>query len=110
MALVSVRSVRVWLPLGQLLVAAGLTTRNLLRPEHISSPTWLYPDKQFCDGLNAPASLIRLFSVIALHRFPWAFTFAFTMVVYFAAVGFTWYLVSLEISGRGTGWTRCSHC
>ena len=101
MALNSARLVRVWLPLGQLIIAAGLTTRNLLRPEHMSSPTWVYPDKQFCDGINAPASLIRFLAVVALPRF----AFPFTIAVYFTAVAFTWYLVSLEISGRSPGWT-----
>jgi hypothetical protein len=63
----------------------------------------VYPDKQFCDGLNAPATLVRYFIEKAVDKFfpsfLW-FNFVLSFVVYFAVVGLTWYFLGAEIDGR----------
>jgi hypothetical protein len=103
MATLTARSVRVWLPLGQLAITGALTVSNLLRPDSLSNPSWVYPDKQFCDGLNAPASLVRYFIEKATDKwfpsFLW-FNFILSFVVYFGVVALTWYFLGAEIDGR----------
>jgi hypothetical protein len=92
------------LPLVQVAVAVALTTSNRLGPFSIADPTWTKPDRQFCDGLNAPAALIRFFLIrFADIWFPLYYPIEFVLetVVFFLLVGLLWYLVSIEIGGKG---------
>src|SRR5436190_22060472 len=43
------------LPLTQVIIAATLIAINFRQSPRIDS--WTFPDRQFCDGLNAPAAL-----------------------------------------------------
>ncbi len=49
---------RVWLPVVQMAIAIVLITGNRLQ-DRKDNPSWIKPDRQICDGLNAPASLVR---------------------------------------------------
>ena len=95
----------VWLPLVQLAIAIALTTSNLLRQNSKGNPSWVAPDRQICDGLNAPATVIRYCLLKISDRwFPdigyrWL-DFVIETAIFFALIGFLWYLVSVEISGK----------
>ncbi|HET6179304.1 MAG TPA: hypothetical protein VFE61_20410 [Candidatus Sulfotelmatobacter sp.] len=93
---------RVWLPIVQLAIAIALITSNRLQ-DRLESPSWIKPDRQICDGLNAPASLVRFCLLKVADRefqsIRWIDSILET-VVYFALVWTLWYLVSIEISGR----------
>ena len=94
---------RVWLPTVQLAIAISLTTSNLLRQNRISNPSWIKPDKQICDGLNAPATLVRIcllkLSERLFTRVAWL-DFIIETIVYLAFVALLWYFVSVEIGDR----------
>jgi|SRR5579859_951887 len=92
------------LPFVQTAVAIVLTTSNRLRPLSVQNPSWTAPDKQFCDGLNAPAALIRVLLLrLADSWFPayYPIQFVTETIVYFFLVGLLWYLMSLELRGNG---------
>jgi hypothetical protein len=97
-------NLRVVLPLIQVSGAVALTTSNLLRHNSIRNPSWIAPDAQFCDGLNAPATLIRF--CIGKLADKWIFGYrpfelVLRTVVYFALVGILWYIVGIELGGKG---------
>ena len=52
-------SMRLVLPLAQVAVAIALKTHTYLAPDTWENPAGLGPDNQFCDALNAPATMIR---------------------------------------------------
>jgi hypothetical protein len=94
----TVRSrLRVWLPIVQLAIAIALITSNRLQ-DRLESPSWIKPDRQICDGLNAPASLVRFCLLKVADRefqsIRWIDSILET-VVYFALVWTLWYLVSI---------------
>jgi hypothetical protein len=95
---------QILLPFVQTTVAIALTISNRLRPFSVRNPSWTAPDKQFCDGLNAPASLIR-FLLLRLSDswLPGYYPIQFITetFVYFFLVGLLWYLVSIELRGNG---------
>jgi hypothetical protein len=96
--------VRVVLPIVQVLVAAALITSNFLRPDPMSNPSWRAPDWQFCAGLNAPATITRywLEKITGLWQWGHARTdFVISTTLYFLLVWLLWYLVSIEIGGKG---------
>lgn len=92
------------LPLMQVLLAVALITSNLLRPDPPGDPSWTKPDWQLCLGLNAPASLI---AQIALHlRLQWfnpdfPSNIVVDWIVRLPLIWLLWYLVSIEIGGKG---------
>jgi len=95
---------RLALPLVQVVVAAALTMNNLLRPDRLGSPSWTAPDRQFCDGLNAPAALVRFCLIkIADRWLPGHYPIEFVLetIVYLVLVWLVWYIVSIEIGGNG---------
>jgi hypothetical protein len=92
--------IRIVLPLVQVLVAIGLITSNVLRPHPIRNPPFMAPDWQFCAGLNAPATLVRGWLVGITNGWLWG-PFAFWTAVYLLLVWLLWYLVSIEIGGKG---------
>jgi len=88
----------------QTAVAIALTTSNRLRPLSVQNPSWTAPDKQFCDGLNAPAALIRALLLRLSDSWLPAYypiQFVTETFVYFFLVGLLWYLVSIELRGNG---------
>lgn len=93
---------RVWLPVVQLAIAIVLITGNRLR-DRIEDPSWIKPDRQICDGLNAPASVVRFCLLRVADRelqsVAWI-DFTLETIVYFALVWLLWYFVSIEVSGR----------
>jgi hypothetical protein len=94
---------RVWLPLVQLAVAIALTTSKFLRLNRIENPSWIAPDRQICDALNAPAALVRFFLLkFAVRAFtrPSRVDFILETIVYFALVGVLWFFVAVEINAR----------
>jgi hypothetical protein len=94
---------RVWLPLAQLAAAIALTGSNFLRRDRIENPSWTALDRQVCDGLNAPAALIRFCMLKVVHlRAPYLFwpDFILETVLYFGLIGLLWYFVAVEISER----------
>jgi hypothetical protein len=105
-------SLRIWLPLAQVLLAAVLISSNLLRPDPLSNPSFKAPDRQFCDALNAPVVVIRgWFLRFAEREFPhlygqlyggWAGVII-ENIIYIVLVGLLWYLVSIEIGGQKEG-------
>jgi hypothetical protein len=95
--------IRVWLPLLQLTIAVVLTTVNLLRHNSIENPSWVKPEKQICDGINAPATLVRfLLTKIGALEFPTftRLTFVLEIMVYFVLVGLLWYVVALQVDRK----------
>jgi hypothetical protein len=97
-------TIRFVLPLVQVVVAVVLTASNFLRPDTIGDPSWRALDIQFCDGLNAPAALMK-FCLMKLSDkwLPGHYPFELSLrtIVYFVLVGLTWYAVGLEIGGNG---------
>jgi len=98
------RRIRIVLPLAQVVIAAALTASNRLRPESVSSPTFLKPDWQFCAGMNAPVSLIwdrltRIEGEWFLEHL--LMRVILETIVYLALVGLLWYIVSIEMGGKG---------
>lgn len=92
------------LPVVQIAVAVGLTTSNRLRPVSTENPTWTAPDKQFCNGLNAPATLIRVFLTGLTDKWLFGYypiEFILETIIYFVLVGLLWYIVSIETAGKG---------
>ena len=85
-------------------IAIALTTSNFLRPDPLPHPAYLMPDKQFCDGLNAPAAVIR-FLLIQLCGLGYGslplIEFIIETGVYFSLVWLLWYLVIVESRGKG---------
>ena len=92
------------LPPVQVAFAIGLTASNFLRPDLIGGPSWTAPDRQFCDALKGPATLVRFFLLrIAARIFPRYYPVEFVLetIIYFALVGLLWYAVSVEIDAKG---------
>lgn len=92
---------RVWLPLGQVMVAIALATSNYLRPDPLSSPSWRAPDWQICGGLNAPATLIMIFVRNGVYKIFLNDAMLASVVegaVYLALIALLWYFVAVEIS------------
>jgi len=95
---------RIILPLVQMAIAVALTVSNYLRPISVVSPAWTAPDRQICDGLNAPAALIRIFLTRLVSTWislPYRMQFWFETIVYILLVGLLWYTVGIEISDNG---------
>jgi hypothetical protein len=96
--------IRLVLPLLQVALAVALTARNALRPDTLSNPSWTAPDRQFCDGLNAPCSLIRFCFTTIMNRWlpgHYRLESVLSAIVYFVLVWLVWYAVSIEIGGEG---------
>jgi hypothetical protein len=96
--------IRLVLPLVQMAIAIALTASNRLRPQSWESPTSLAYDWQLCCGLNAPATLI--WSCLMRFHGEWYWEYPLVGVVletlvYFALVGLLWYIVSVEMGGKG---------
>ena len=94
--------VRIVLPLIQLAVAGALTTSNFHRPNPIANPSFRAPDWQFCAGLNAPAAIIR--DWLTRNIWQWGhpqIDFVLQTALFFLLVWLLWYLVSIEIGGKG---------
>ena len=98
------RRIRLLLPLAQVLLAVVLVWSNFHQPASFGDPPWAKPDRQFCDGLNAPATLIRVLLVAVADRW-WQGGHAVNVFletsVFFCLVGLLWYLASVEIGGNG---------
>ncbi len=98
------RRIRLLLPLAQVLLAVVLVWSNFHQPASFGDPSWAKPDRQFCDGLNAPATLIRSFLVAVSDRW-WpgnnTVNVFLETFVFFCLVGLVWYLASVEIGGSG---------
>lgn len=95
---------RVALPLVQIAVAITLKINSRLRPLSAENPSWTAPDRQFCDALNAPAALVRIFLLrLSDAWLPASYQAEFLLetIVYFVLVGLLWYIVSIEIGGKG---------
>lgn len=95
--------IRYTLPSIQVAIAAALTASNRLRQIPMGGSAWAAPDRQFCDGLNAPAALIRYCLLSMADRlFPGIFRFEFAVetAVYLPLVGLLWYVVGVEIAGQ----------
>jgi hypothetical protein len=92
--------VRIVLPLVQVVLAAALITSNVLRPNPISHPSFMAPDWQLCAGLNAPATLARGWLARITNGWRWG-PFAFWTTLYLLLVWTLWYLVSIEVGGKG---------
>lgn len=95
--------VRIVLPLVQVLVAVALITSNDLRPSHIGKgyPSWMAPDWLFCAGLNAPATLARYWLIRTTNGWRWGNPLTVWTPIYLLLVWLLWYLVSIEIGGKG---------
>jgi len=98
------KRIRFVLPAAQMVIAFALTTTNRLRPPWGNRPAFLEADWQFCMGLNAPASLI--WDQILRARGLWyeqhaRLGIALETLAYLALVGVLWYLIAIEIQGRG---------
>ncbi|HEV2112898.1 MAG TPA: hypothetical protein VGR50_02040, partial [Terriglobales bacterium] len=112
---------RLWLPLVQCLIAAGLITSNGLRPDSIHSPSFIAPDIQLCAAINAPATVAKavamfvfwgrvtqsfynhypdLLSRAALVRINFLLDAAFYLVL----IGVLWCLIGIEIENLGRDW------
>lgn len=96
--------VRLLLPLFQTMIAVCLRASNLLRHDSIQSPTWRALDRQLCDGINAPATMIKIClegisSTWLLGHF--RIQLFLDTIVYFGLVWLVWYIVSVEIGGGG---------
>lgn len=93
------------LPLIQVVFAVTLTMSNLSRRDSMSNPSWTAPDRQLCDGLNAPAAVLRfllskaLDSVLSSHP---VIQFVLEIILYFWLVALLWYVVSIEAVGWKT--------
>jgi hypothetical protein len=91
----------VLLPVVQLGVAITLISSNRFRHDSIENPSWVAPDRQVCDGLNAPAAVIRMLLVklcdYLFTRQAWLISVLET-IVFCVLVALLWYLVAIEIS------------
>lgn len=106
------RRLRFILPFVMVMVTIAMTISNFsrpggyLRPWSRNTSSWEAPDRQICDGLNAPATLIRTLLLKCadtwLHD-PQA-DFMLETIVYFSLVGVLWYLVAIKISPSSLGW------
>lgn len=88
------------LPLLQVLLAAALLVSNFRRPDRIENPAWTKADRQLCDGLKAPAALIRFGVLKATDK--WmpnhsVADFVIDTLGYLALVAVLWYFVAKEI-------------
>src|SRR5437764_6476879 len=101
------------LPLTQVIIAATLIASNFRQSPRIDS--WTFPDRQFCDGLNAPAALVRSlldFGLWQLHlHVPSLVTsgfygrgeFILETAIYLTLIAFLWYFVGIEIGSSHRG-------
>lgn len=96
------RTLRLWLPIVQVLLAVTLTGSNFIRQHSTQTASWRDPDRQFCDALNAPAALVRFFLLKGvdywLPNHSWI-DFSIETIVYFGLVGLLWYSVGIELGG-----------
>lgn len=95
---------RIALPVIQVVIAIILIISNRMRPLSGEKPAWTAPDKQFCDGVNAPAALVRfLVTRVADTVFPQYYRVEIVLetVVFLVLVGLLWYAVTIEIQGNG---------
>lgn len=113
---------RLVLPLAQVAIAIILKTHNFLGPDPLVHPAWQRADNQFCNGLNAPATLVRELLGRTAARLEcllwipaglrsatpccWGYLsypvdLALDTIVYFGLVWLVWYGVSVEIRGGG---------
>jgi hypothetical protein len=95
---------RILLPLAQVAVAAALMTHNALVPDSLANPAFTKPDWQFCLGLNAPATLVARYPMHILFQSPWPrypFSAVLELIVRLSLIWLLWYVVSIEIDGRG---------
>lgn len=96
--------VRWILPIIQMVVALGLTVSNAMGPIVLGDPRRLKPDKQLRDALNAPAALARFCLAFVIHHAispSYALYFALEVIVNVSLVGAVWYIVAIELGGRG---------
>jgi len=93
--------VRIVLPFVQVLVAVALITSNVLRPNPIRNPLFMAPDWQLCAGLNAPATLTRGWLARITDGWRWGNPLTVWTPIYLLLVWLLWYLVSIEIGGKG---------
>jgi hypothetical protein len=97
--------VRVVLPLVQVLVAIALITSYALRrPDRELNSLFRAPDWLLCSSLNAPATLARGCLIRITNGWSWGpprISFAFWTTLYVMLVWLLWYLVSIEIGGKG---------
>ncbi|HKV39298.1 MAG TPA: hypothetical protein VJX67_08800, partial [Blastocatellia bacterium] len=66
---------------------------------------WTAPDRQFCDAINAPATLVRmLLESIADQLLPGNYRIELIIetVIYLTLVWVVWYVLGVEITGGGT--------
>ena len=95
---------RFLLPLIQTAIATVLITANRLRPASFQNPRWVAPERQFCDGLNAPAALVRtVIERLVETRFVLdnRLEFVSETIVYVVLIALLWYLVGIEVAGKG---------
>jgi hypothetical protein len=95
---------RLVLPLVQVALAVALMTSNFLRPFSVENPAWTKPDRQFCLGLNAPATLLAEIPVRFANRWfreYYPLDVVVDSVIYFLLIGILWYGVAIEIGGNG---------
>ena len=100
---------RIVLPLAQVMIASTLTTHNLLRPDPWAAPAWTKADRQLCDGLNAPATLVRALLIHLSDKLlpgNYLINLSLETGVYYALVWALWYLVALEYTGGGVRYLR----
>lgn len=82
-------------------IAVALIANNHLRAISVVTPAWTALDVQICDGLNAPAALIRIFLtrfISAWMSLSYSEEFWLETSVYILLIGLLWYTVDLEIS------------
>lgn len=92
------------LPLVQVVLAVALMTSNFLRPFSMERPAWKLPDRQFCYGLNAPATLLAAVPARIADRWLreyYPLDLVVESVIYFLLIGLLWYGVAIEIGGNG---------
>src|SRR5437868_12426332 len=89
------------LPLIQVALAHVLMLSNAARPVSSENSNWKAPDRQFCEGLNAPAT-------IAFTAFQQKLDHSFIVVrgAYLLLVWLLWYCVIIEINRRYLGRSR----
>ena len=95
---------RIALPLAQAILASALITVNLFRSDSVMTPSWHKPEIQFCHALNAPAALAVHLLREATYQwapYPHRVELALETIVYVGLVWLIWFLVALQIEGRG---------
>ncbi|MEQ1935824.1 MAG: hypothetical protein ABL962_18360 [Fimbriimonadaceae bacterium] len=104
---------RLVLPLAQVMIAAALTTSNYLGSDTPEYPAWTHPDRLLCDALNAPAALVRF----GFRQLWWQFRsfdglsgvpFLIDTLLFGASVWLLWYVVCIEMEGKGKSLSRSS--